>query len=103
MIISMASPKSSSTCCAVVGLGRPEVFALGAATYPPACKISSAAMGSLGKRTATLLRPPVVSNGTRSDFSKIIVRGPGQNFSASIFAFSGTSFTIGTSAFKSAI
>ena len=66
-------------------------------------KKTEAAIGSLGKRTATLLRPPVVSNGTRSDFSKIIVRGPGQNFSASIFAFSGTSFTIGTSAFKSAI
>ena len=68
MIISMASPRSSSTCCAVVGLGLPDVLALGAATYPPAARISAAATGSLGKRTATLSSPPVVSIGTISDF-----------------------------------
>ena len=103
MIISMASPRSSSTCCAVVGLGRPEVLALGAATYPLDARIKAAAMGSLGKRTATLSSPPVVSRGTRSDFSKIMVRGPGQNFLARIFAFSGTLFTMGASASISAI
>ena len=42
-----------------------------------------------GNRTATLSRPPVVSCGTRSDFGRIIVSGPGQYFSAKIFAFSG--------------
>ena len=66
MIISMASPRSSATCPAVVGLGLPEVLALGAATYPPAARISSCAIGSLGKRTATLSSPPVVSFGTIS-------------------------------------
>ena len=51
-----------------IGLGLPDVLALGAATYPPAARISAAATGSLGKRTATLSSPPVVSIGTISDF-----------------------------------
>ena len=34
----MASPRSSSTCSALVGLGRPDVFALGAATKT-ACRL----------------------------------------------------------------
>ena len=94
IIISMASPRSSATCPAVVGLGLPEVLALGAATYPPAARINSCAIRSLGKRTATLSNPPVVSFGTISAFGRIMVNGPGQYFSARILAFSGTSVTI---------
>ena len=45
--ISIFPPRSSRTCSAVVGLGRPEVFALGAETNPPAALISSAASSSV--------------------------------------------------------
>ena len=94
MIISIASPRSSSTCSAIVGLGLPDVLALGAATKPPAALISSCAIRSLGKRTATLSSPPVVSFGTMSAFGRIIVSGPGQYFSARIFAPCGISVVI---------
>ena len=77
-IISILPLKSSSTCSAFVGLGRPEVFALGAAIYPPPASIKALAISSLGIRTATVSRPPVVSYGTSSVFWKIIVSGPGQ-------------------------
>ena len=40
-IMSIFPSRSSATCSAVVGLGRPEVFALGADTNPPAARISS--------------------------------------------------------------
>ena len=52
--------RSTRTCSAVVGLGRPDVFALGAETNPPAARINAAAIGSLGIRTATVSNPPVV-------------------------------------------
>ena len=82
--------KSSLTCSAVVGLGRPEVFALGADTNPPPARINSLAIGSLGILTATVSNPPVVPYGTISVFSNIIVSGPGQNRLAS----ASTSFEI---------
>ena len=65
-IISMRPLKSSSTWAAVVVLGRPETLALGAATKPPAARIKAAAIRSLGIRTATVSRPPVVACGTSS-------------------------------------
>ena len=103
MIISMASPRSSSTCSAIVGLGLPDVLALGAATKPPPAFISSCAILSLGNRTATLSRPPVVSRGTISAFGRIMVSGPGQYFSARILAPSGISVVIFSNCSSSAM
>ena len=59
-IISIFPLMSSHTWSAVVGLGRPEVLALGAATGTPARAIRRLATGSLGIRTATVSKPPVV-------------------------------------------
>ena len=60
MIMSIRPSISCQTWSAVVGLGRPEVLALGAATGTPASAISRFATGSLGMRMATVSRPPVV-------------------------------------------
>ena len=60
IIISMRPFMSCQTWSAVVGLGRPEVLALGAATGTPARAIRRLATGSLGIRMATVSRPPVV-------------------------------------------
>ena len=59
-IISIFPSMSSITCSARVGLGRPEVLALGAATGIPASFMSRFATGSDGIRTATVSSPPVV-------------------------------------------
>ena len=66
-------------------------MALGAAIYTPELLISSAATLWLGILIATVPSPPVIDSGTMSDFFNIIVRGPGQNLSASLTASSGTS------------
>ena len=79
----------------VLGLGRPEIFAEGAANDTPAASITARAAGCEGQRTATVSRPPLVSYGTISDFGSIIVRGPGQNLSASRSALSGRALTSG--------
>ena len=41
-------------------LGLPDVFALGAETYPPPARIKDLAISSTGIRTATVSSPPVV-------------------------------------------
>ncbi len=58
--ISIRPSISCHTCRAVVGLGRPDLFALGAATGTPANAITPFATGSLGIRIATVSSPPVV-------------------------------------------
>ena len=63
---------------AEVGLGLPEILALGAATYPPEARINARATESTGILTATVSRPPVVSYGTASLLKNIMVKGPGQ-------------------------
>ena len=78
IIISTLPLRSSITYFATVGLGLPERLALGAAMYPPAARISAAAILLEGIRTATVESPPVVAIGTRSVFLKIMVNGPGQ-------------------------
>ena len=60
IIMSILPSMSSMTCSALVGLGRPERFALGAAIYTPESLISFAATGWLGILTATVSSPPVV-------------------------------------------
>ena len=93
-IISILPSMSSFTYCASVGLGLPDVLALGAATNPPAAQIKRCAMESDGNRTATVSRPPVVSLGTSAVLFKIIVRGPGQKRAARRCAISGTGSAI---------
>ena len=91
------------TCSPLVGLGFPEILALGAAIYTPEVLINCAATGWLGIRMATVPSPPVMDFGTQSLFFKIMVSGPGQNFSARSFACAVTSQESSSSAFVSAI
>ena len=86
MTASMRPSISSRTSSAVVGLGLPERFALGAAIGLPASFMSLLAVGLDGMRIATVSRPPVVISGTMSDFLKTMVSGPGQTFVMSIDA-----------------
>ena len=102
-IISIFPFMSSNTCSALVGLGRPEVLALGAAIGVCTAFKKESAPKWFGIRIATVSKPPVVVYGTFSFFSKIIVSGPGQNDSISFFAFSGIFFTICSNCFSSAI
>ena len=85
--------RSCTQCSKVVGLGLPERFAEGAAKGSPVSRIILCATGCAGKRTATVGRFALVTMGILSLFFIIIVKGPGQNFSARIFAFSGNSLT----------
>ena len=64
---------------AVVGLTRPNRFALGAASGLPNARMISAKTGCALIRTATVSRPAVTMSGTISRFGKTIVNGPGQN------------------------
>ena len=73
---------SSAICCAVVGLGLPEVLPLGAAMGTPACSMIASVSGWSGQRTPTVSSPPVVRRGTMGRRGRIMVSGPGQNFSA---------------------
>ena len=60
-IISILPSKSLFTCEALVGDGRPDKLAEGAATNPPAALINSSAILLSGILTATVSSPPVVS------------------------------------------
>ena len=66
-----------------VGLGRPEVLPEGAAMGTSAAAMIARVTGWFGQRTPTVSRPPVVRSGTMGLRGRIIVRGPGQNRSAS--------------------
>jgi len=79
----MRLPSSSRTCWAVVGLIRPNRFALGAASGFSNAWTISANIGCALTRTATVFRPAVTRSGTISCFGKTIVNGPGQNLFAS--------------------
>ena len=69
----------------------------------PASRINSLATGSLGIRTATVSRPPVVPCGTIPLLGNTKVKGPGQKASASFLPASGISDTSGFSPSKSAM
>ena len=77
-----------------MGLGDPDKLALGAAKGEPAAFIILLAALLSGKRIATLLSPALTTLGIISDLGKIIVSGPGQNFSAHKSADFGISFAI---------
>src|SRR5699024_5810089 len=85
--------KSSTTWVAFVGLGLPEVLALGAAIGTPANSIIFKAILLLGILIATVDKPPVILSGTIELFLNIKVKGPGQNFSIILSATSGISST----------
>ena len=57
----------------------------------PASRMIASVTGWLGQRTATVSSPAVVSSGMMGRRFRIIVRGPGQNFRASVYASGGTS------------
>ena len=80
---------SRTTCSAVVGLGSPEMFALGAAIGRLQALIKSRATSLEGILTATVSSPAETPFGIISVFGNTIVKGPGQNFSAQSLAFSG--------------
>ena len=71
--------RSSITCEVEVGLGFPDLFALGAAMGTPAERMNSLAMLLLGILTATVSSPPVTRSGMSALFLHTKVRGPGQN------------------------
>ena len=96
MIPSILPIISSITYFTLVGDGKPEVFALGAAIGQPLALISLRAISFFGIRTATVSSPPLTTLPTLSDLFKIIVSGAGKNASISAFAFGVTSFTRGT-------
>ena len=63
-IASILPSISSATSSNVVGLGLPEMLALGAAIGTPAASMISAASRRDGHLTATVSSPPVVTSGT---------------------------------------
>ena len=86
-IIATASPRSSATCCAVVGETWPKRLADGAAMPSPPSAANAAsnacATGCDGMRRPTLSWPPVMASSTCAARGRISVSGPGQNAAAS--------------------
>ena len=66
-----------------MGLGLPEVLALGAATGTPQARSTRRATGCEGMRTATLGRPALTTSGTQGFLGMRSVSGPGQKRSIS--------------------
>lgn len=84
-------------------LGLPEIFALGAAIGTFAKLINFCAILFAGNRIAIVFNPPEVSGGIHSFLLKIIVSGPGQNFSINFSASLFISLTISFKKFLSPI
>ncbi len=90
-ISSILPSRSEKTCSAVVGLGEPEILALGAAIGVSDARISESATACLGILTATVSKPATVMSGTVLLRLNRSVSGPGQNSSISLFAVEETS------------
>lgn len=71
--------KSSITCYEVVGLGLPDVLALGAARGNSSLSRTYKAILWSGILNTTEGRPPVTESGTILDFGNRSEIGPGQN------------------------
>ena len=82
---SSSAPNSSTTCAAVVGLIRPNRFALGAATPgTPAARAatsSACATGWAGQRRPIVAWPAAAASATPGVRRTMTVTGPGQNAS----------------------
>ena len=98
----MRPSMSRSTDAAVVGLGRPERFADGAATGTPAARIITRAAALSGMRTPTVSSPPVIRSGTMDLRRKISVIGPGKNAARSFSAIGGISAAMSSTIARSA-
>jgi len=85
---------SSRTACQVVGLGRPERFADGAATGVSHASKNAWATGCRGMRTPTVSNPAVTSKGTAACFGTITVNGPGKKCSIKTDAARGIRLAI---------
>ena len=72
---------SSATCKADVGLGRPDLFAEGAARGTPHARIKPRASRLAGILTATVSSPAVTLGGSESRFLSTSVKLSGQNLS----------------------
>ena len=86
----MRPSRSCCTACQVVGLGRPDRFAEGAATGVSHASRNDCARGCRGQRSPTVESPAVTTAGTASDFGRMTVSGPGQKRSMSARAAAGT-------------
>ena len=84
---------SARTSWAVVGLGRPERLADGAAKAQPDASITCRTTGWLGIRMPTVSRPAQHSSATSGPRGMMMVSGPGQKAAASSCARSGKSPT----------
>jgi hypothetical protein len=78
--MSIRPSRSFRTCAAVVGDGRPDAFADGAANGRPESEIRRRARGEDGMRTPTVWRVEEISvhKGDGWGRGRMIVRGPGQ-------------------------
>ncbi len=89
--------KSSRTCSALVGLGKPEVLALGAASGLSVISINDRATGCEGILTPTVSKLAVVILEIRLLLGRITVSGPGQKvfimFSRSLSIFVSTTLS----------
>lgn len=72
---------SSATCKTDVGLGRPDLFAEGAARGTPHARIKPRASRLAGILTATVSSPAVTLGGSESRFLSTIVKLSGQSLS----------------------
>jgi hypothetical protein len=103
MTASILPSISAITSLALVGLGLPEIFALGAAIGLSEISMRSSADLLSGILTATVSRFPETTLEILSLFFIIIVSAAGQNFSAIILTFSGISLTSGAKSSSFAI
>ena len=87
-IKSTFAPKPSRTCCAVVGLMRPDGLAEGATIGRPNARKSSCATACRGTRRAMDAKPAEASSETLQPAwrGKTKVKGPGQNRAAKVKA-----------------
>ena len=88
MIKSTSLPRSSNTCCAVVGLTFPNLFAEGAASGTCVASINRRVKSFAGTRNTAVSRLPVTANKSLSDFFNKMLRGPGQHALATVAASS---------------
>ena len=89
--IARALIRAAGVPVAAVGLGRPEVFADGAAIGTPAARMRRRATSWSGQRTPTVGSPPVTISGMCAAFGRMTVRGPGANTVRRCAAVGGTS------------
>ena len=99
---SASAPRSARTCAAVVAESSPKRFAEGAAMAPPNARSNSRAPGCAGTRRPIVSWPPVTKSPAFFERLRTSVRGPGQNFAASLRAPSGTSRAHSKACFASA-